>query len=102
MENQIKDLYEHRNLLFLSLVSMMPRRMKWIATHDSDGKKDPDYFLVGLELPQGQITYHMGNYLWDLATRDNIPVYEKAPRFDGHTSEDVAERLKKFIESNTI
>lgn len=64
--------------------------------HD-DGKKpfNGGYFVVYAELPTGQISNHYELKYWDLF---HIPEVDKAPKWDGHTSSDVMDRLLKFIE----
>lgn len=53
------------------------------------------WFVVVAILPSGQITNHYEAKDWDLF---NIPVAEKAKyEFDGHTSNDVLDRLKSII-----
>ena len=43
-----------------------------------------------------QITYHLPEKYWEEVS-DFASVLEKAPEFDGHTPEDVLERLNKLI-----
>jgi len=57
-----------------------------------------NWFIVVAILPTGQISnhYHMDD--WDLF---NVPIVDKAKyEFDGHTSEDVANRLKSLLTNN--
>ena len=64
----------------------------------SDGEipfGDDNWFIVMAELPTGQISNHYEMKDWDLF---DIPEYEKSKyEFDGHTSQDVLERLKSVI-----
>lgn len=53
------------------------------------------WFIVMAELPTGQISNHYEMKYWDLF---KIPEKEKANKYDGHTPQQAAERLKKFIE----
>jgi len=53
------------------------------------------WFIVMAELPTGQISNHYEMKYWDLF---KIPEKEKANQYDGHTPQQAAERLKKFIE----
>ena len=53
------------------------------------------WFIVMAELPTGQISNHYEDKDWDLF---NIPELEFAWEWDGHTPNDAADRLKKFIE----
>jgi hypothetical protein len=47
-----------------------------------------------------QITYHLPDHLWNLL--EGIPELECAPKWDGHTSQDVVERLKSWVKGITI
>jgi hypothetical protein len=53
------------------------------------------WFIVVADLPTGQISNHYELKDWDLF---KIPEVEKADQWDGHTTQDVAERLRKFLE----
>lgn len=53
------------------------------------------WFIVAAILPTGQISNHYEAKDWELF---NIPIVEKAKyEFDGHTSNDVIERLKNIL-----
>lgn len=75
----------------------------WISIYDvhkskrhSDGEEcfGGGWFIVMAELPTGQISNHYEMKYWDYF---NIPEKEKANKWDGHTPQEAAERLKKFI-----
>lgn len=55
------------------------------------------WFIVMAELPTGQISNHYEMKYWDLF---KIPEYEKANLWDGHTPQEAADRLFKFIEEH--
>lgn len=61
----------------------------------SDGKEcfDGDYFIVQAQTDEGQISNHYELKWWYLF---RVPEYEKALPFDGHTSEDVMQRLQEL------
>jgi len=64
----------------------------------SDGTipfNDPNWFIVVATTPFGQISFHYEMKDWDLFY--NCHEVEKAPEYDGHTSADVLERLRKMI-----
>lgn len=65
--------------------------------HD-DGKKpfNGGYFVVYAELPTGQISNHYELKYWNLF---NIPIVDKAPKWDGHTSFDVMSRMLGFVQN---
>lgn len=52
-----------------------------------------DWFIVVATLPSGQISNHYELKDWHLF---RCEIVEQGPEFDGHTSEDVLERLKKI------
>ncbi len=53
------------------------------------------WFIVMVDLPSGQVSNHYEMKYWDLF---NIPEKEIADEWDGHTPQEAAERLRKFIE----
>lgn len=62
--------------------------------HDGELCFGGGWFIVCATLPTGQISYHYEDKYWDLF---RIPEYETAKHpFDGHTSNDVVERLKRL------
>lgn len=62
--------------------------------HDGELCFGGGWFIVVAVLPTGQISNHYPMEDWDLF---NIPEYEKAKYpFDGHTPQDVLERLKNL------
>lgn len=52
------------------------------------------WFVVVAQLPTGQITNHYEAQHWELF---KIPVLDKAAEWDGHTPEQVAERLEAYL-----
>lgn len=86
------ELYEHRHMLFRALCK---NAVSWKSKLHSDGTMFEGWFIAGLRTPieEHDITYHIPMRLWDLF---NIKEVERAPIFDGHTSQDVIERLKDF------
>ena len=53
-----------------------------------------DYFVVYAKLPTGQFTNHYKLKYWNLF---DIPEVERAPRYDGHTPDEGADRMEKFL-----
>lgn len=52
---------------------------------------DAPWFIAGLQLPTGQVSYHLPlDYWYQL---DGIPTHDRAPEWDGHTPADVPVRL---------
>lgn len=100
------ELYEHRCLLFCALLRQIlhlelegvNKIATWKSRKHSDGSAIEGWFLAGVYLPNiGQITYHLPDRMWPLA--ETIQESESAPVWDGHTSQDVIERLKQWVES---
>lgn len=94
------ELYDHRATLYIALCrylkfSSFVGTPIWRSLLHSDGTSFEDMFIMGIGVEKGrQITYHLPISLWDdtafAETRD------KAPKWDGHTSEDVIIRLKNL------
>ena len=92
------ELYEHRNLLFLLFLDWCdPEDTKpWRAPKHYDGTFYDNWFIVGCELKGKQVTYHLPIAFWDLC--NFLPTHDAAPHpWDGHTSEDVIERLRSYF-----
>ena len=94
------ELYEYRLLYNASMFNELAKQGLY-DVHKSklhcDGKvpfDNPDYFIVVAELPTGQISNHYRMKDWDLF---QIPEKKKSNEWDGHTSKDVAERLRKYL-----
>ena len=61
----------------------------------SDGSEWAGWFILGYETEPGrQITYHLPLDKWYQCLFARI--LEKAPEWDGHTSNDVLQRLKNL------
>lgn len=87
------ELYEHRVLLFIALCNLMPdnchKTRKNFKREEWEG-----WFILVLHHPiAGQISYHIPNKYWDGVRCKEV---EWNHTFDGHNSNDVLERLKKF------
>ena len=94
------ELYEYRLLYNASMFNELAKQNLYDVHKSrlhSDGTvpfDNPDYFIVVAELPTGQISNHYKMKDWDLF---DIPVKDKANKYDGHSPKDVAERLRKFL-----
>ena len=92
------ELYEHRITLFIALcASKMDSAHSevWRSKLHSDGSNFDGWFVLGVGKEKGhQITYHLPMSKWhDTEFAEDL---ERAPEFDGHTSADVLERLRKI------
>lgn len=85
------ELYEHRAKLFSVICNQENISEKaWKSKLHSNGDMFPNYFIVGIETPEGQATYHYEMKYWDLF---KVKELEKAPKWDGHTSEQAINRI---------
>jgi hypothetical protein len=94
------ELYEYRMLYNASMFNELAKQGLYDvhkSKRHSDGTipfGDENWFIVQAELPTGQISNHYEMKDWDLF---NVPEKEKANSYDGHTPQDVAKRLRKFL-----
>lgn len=108
------ELYDHRITLYIALCKAFLRcqeyksyiggiagefkKLVWRSMYHSDGKICFDtgtQFVLGIGKEKGQqITYHIPIERWN--ETEFAETLEKAPEYDGHTSNDVITRLKAF------
>lgn len=85
-----EELYFHRMVLFSMLVEMPEfNDLAWKSWLHHDGTMYNDYFIVGINTPEGQYSYHYHKDYWDYFCVNQLPL---APEWDGHKPNDV-ERL---------
>jgi hypothetical protein len=96
------ELYNHRLELYLALCRIIthdPQKINsgtvWKSKFHSDGSAIEDWFILGIGSAEGnQITYHLPMSRWDDAWfAIHLPV---APPYDGHTPDDVLNRLTEL------
>ena len=104
----IGELYRHRMLLNAGLFGLMVTfdehvqrghrfgAHKSLLHHDGEVPFGGGWFIVVAQLPAGQISYHYQLEHWDLF---DIPEQPAADQWDGHTSEQAADRLQEWLES---
>ena len=87
------ELYHHRAVLFSVIVKAFEDKA-WKSRKHHDGTMYDGMFIVGVETPYGQATYHydMEPY-WEMFCCKEI---ERAPEWDGHTPAQAIERLGKL------
>lgn len=89
------ELYAHRCTLF-SAVMKSNKHLSWKSFFHDDGSNFEGWFIAGMQLPSGTITYHLPiDQFWEKLS--DINTLEKAPAWDGHTSNDVILRLLDWI-----
>lgn len=98
------ELYDHRITLYIALCKSYQHIKNnvediwfpvWRSHKHSDDSMYIGHFILGIGYEKGkQITYHIPMYRWEEA--NFAKTLEKAPEFDGHTSQDVLERIKNL------
>lgn len=90
------ELYDHRITIYIALcMAVALQRYVWRSKTHSDGSNYEGWYILGIGNEKGnQITYHVPLARWD-ETHWAITL-DKAPEFDGHTSQDVLERIKNL------
>lgn len=91
------SLYHQRCILFAALVNAYPGRA-WKSKRHNTGELcfGGEWFIVGIDTPEGQYTYHYNVSDWDIFHCREV---ERGYPWDGHTDKDV-ERLLS-LESKT-
>lgn len=82
------ELY-HRTVLLSVIVSVYPK-LCWKSRKNSDGTMFNNMFIVGINTPEGPVTNHCCNDLWDLF---KCKIIQKAPVCDDHTSHQDIQRI---------
>jgi hypothetical protein len=92
------ELYDHRCLLFVALMKAHPA-LAWRSRLHDDGSSERGWWVGGMRLPSGAISYHLPDALWPLLDGVAVETLERAPKWDGHTSAGVLKRLHEWIAS---
>lgn len=80
------DLYHHRAMLF-SVIVKDHKEQAWKSLNHHDGTMFENMFIVGIDTPAGQYTYHYNiEPYWDLF---DCKVLYNAPVWDGHKPSDI-------------
>lgn len=94
--HSFNELYHHRTILFSVICNQHPD-LAWKSLHHHD-PNEPMYdgmFIVGIDTPTGQATYHCDiDPYWDMF---NIPELDRAPEWDGHTPDDAIQRISTIV-----
>lgn len=87
------ELYHHRAVLFSVIVKAFQEKA-WKARLHHDGTMYDGMFIVGIDTPEGQASYHYDiNPYWDMFECREL---ERAPEWDGHTPAQAIERIRKL------
>lgn len=84
------ELYHHRAVLF-SVIVRDHQELAWKSKAHYDGTMYDGMFIVGIETPKGQATYHYDiDPYWDMFDCKEL---DRAPEWDGHTPDEAIERI---------
>lgn len=92
-----EELYYHRMILFL-MVQQAHKEVSWKSKQHHDGTMFDGSFIVGVETPMGQYSYHYDLQYWDLF--EDIKELDYAPEYDGHKPEDIGRLLSLVVKTN--
>lgn len=92
-----EELYEHRHLLFINLMTAY-EYCAYKTRRNDKGEEIKGWFIAGLDLSSGQITYHLPEKYWEQLT---VTEYDSNLQYDGHSSQDVLQRLNNLFQSAT-
>lgn len=91
------ELYHHRAVLF-SIIVRDHRELAWKSMRHHDGTMYDGMFIVGIETPEGQATYHYDiDPYWDMFDCKEL---DQAPEWDGHTPSEAIERIATLSSCN--
>ena len=89
------ELYHHRAVLFSVICNDRPE-MAWKSKLHHDGTMFDGMFIVGIQTPEGQATYHYDiDPYWDMF---RVPELSQAPKWDGHTPAQAIERIGRLTQ----
>lgn len=93
------ELYRYRMLYNAAFFNMLPKEIVHKSKRHHDGEEcfGGGWFIVMANLPTGQISNHYELKDWDLF---QIPEKYTADEWDGHTPQEAADRLYKFLLEN--
>lgn len=93
------ELYHHRAVLFSFIVTCFPGA-SWKSRRHRDGTMYDGMFIVGIETPYGQATYHYDlDPYWDMFRCEEL---DRAPEWDGHTPDQAIERIERLAERVSV
>lgn len=87
------ELYHHRAILSATILNSHSE-LAWKSKRHEDGDMIKGFFIVGIETPKGQFTYHYPLDYWDYF---KVKKVNYAPKWDGHSSNDV-DRLLSLVD----
>lgn len=88
------ELYAHRVRLFSALMRAHPDKSWWSFKHH-DGSVWDGWIIAGIDTPAGPATYHLPVSEIEFFN-EGVRQLRRGKEWDGHTSDDVLERLKSL------
>ena len=90
------ELYYYRMLYNAAFFNLLPKGWVHKSKRHHTGEEcfGGGWFIVMANLPTGQVSNHYELKDWDLF---KVPEKEFADEWDGHTPQEVAERIKKYL-----
>lgn len=87
------ELYHHRAVLFSVIVKAFSDKA-WKSKMHHDGTMYNGMFIVGIETPNGQATYHYDiDPYWNMFECQEL---KRAPEWDGHSPKEAIDRIGKL------
>lgn len=91
------ELYHHRAVLFSVICNARPD-IAWKSKKHHDGTMYDGMFIVGIDTPDGQATYHYDiEPYWGMF---HVKELEFAPEWDGHTPDEAIRRIGTLTPPN--
>lgn len=90
-----EELYYHRMMLFATICHTYKDKA-WKSMLHADGTMYSNSFIVGVETPEGQYTYHYNKEFYDVF---NVKELDRAPAYDGHQPKDIV-RLDSLLKGD--
>ena len=86
-----RDLYYQRMVLFATIVKQN-KELAWKSLRHEDGELcfGGDWFIVGIDTPEGSYTYHYETNFWSMFDCQEL---ERGKHWDGHTDKDITRLL---------
>lgn len=91
------ELYQHRIILFACLSLAVKNNIRcWKSKFHHDGGSFEGWFIGGMQLPTGPVTYHLPMDKWELFDVEEL---ERGLEWDGHTAEDALARFHAWAKA---
>ena len=93
------ELYHHRAVLFSVICNARPD-IAWKSKRHHDGTMYDGMFIVGIDTPDGQATYHYDiEPYWGIFRVNEL---EYAPEWDGHTPDEAIRRISTLTSAERV